>query len=211
MDFPFEWVDALFALGGAIGGALITGYFTIRAASKSRDKMEVVVSTSNASDLLFVHDQIAGDVQVTLNGDVVQSVFLSEIFISNTGNAAVKELNVELKPVSKSELMSLHVIDQSTDQTRVGAAVAALGERRTSINLDYINPGEEVALRALASGDSPEWDVLIRQPDLKVIRKEQPVSSISTVLAGVVMEAAVESFPISATLRSAFNERLRKR
>lgn len=88
-----EIVNGLFAVGGAISGAVVGGLITLYGIRKSRDRKEITISTSSPSRLLVVHDRLRDDVQIIVSGEPVENVLLSEIYISNTGNRTVENLD----------------------------------------------------------------------------------------------------------------------
>lgn len=154
-----------------------------------------MISTSHASRLLVVHDQIASEVEIRVSGSKVDNVLLSEIFISNTGNKAVENLSFPVSCQSAVQIISIDALDQATDTTRSGSVITKTNGQEFDVSVDYINPGEEIALRCMVSGEEPEWTVALRQPELNVIRRDQPVASYSDVVAEVVFESFA-SIPI---------------
>jgi len=198
MPLSPEVINGLFALGGAVVGGVIAGLFAVYVARSSKESKEIVVSTSNPSRLLVVHDQIAGDVEILVAGNKVENVILSEIFLSNTGNKAVENLNFPVSCQPGCELISVDALDQATDAPRPRSTVTLTNKREFSVAVDYVNPGEELALRCMVSGEPPDWSVELRQPELTVTRRERPVASYSNVVAEVVFESFA-SVPILST------------
>ncbi|WP_143540092.1 hypothetical protein [Rhodovulum sulfidophilum] len=201
MDFSPEIVNGIFAVGGAILGAVIAGVFAIFIARSSKDKKEIVVSTSHPSRLLVVHDQIASDVEILVSGNKVDNVILSEIFLSNTGNKAVENLSFPVSCQDSVQLISVDALDQASDAPRAGSVVTKKSGQEIDVTIDYINPGEEISLRCMVSGDEPEWIVALRQPELNVVRREQPVASYSDVVAEIVFEGFANVPILSTYLR----------
>lgn len=201
MSLSPEMVNGLFAVGGAVVGAIIAGLFTIYIARSTKEKKEIVVSTSYASRLLVVHDQIASNVEIIVSGNKVENVILSEIFISNTGNKAVENLNFPISCQPSVQIISTDALDQSTDAPRSGSSISKTSSHAFDVTIDYINPGEEIALRCMVSGEEPEWNVALRQPELSVVRREQPVASYSDVVAEVLFESFANVPILSSYLR----------
>lgn len=189
MDFSPEVVNGIFAIGGAVLGAIIAGFFAIFIAKKSKDKKEIVVSVSHPSRLLVVHDQIASNVEILVSGKKVDNVILSEIFLSNTGNKAVENLSFHVSCQASVQFISADPLDQASDAPRVGSVVTKQSDQEIHVAIDHINSGEEISLRCMISGDEPEWVVNLRQPELNVIRRERPVASYSDVVAEVLFES----------------------
>lgn len=192
MSLSSEMVNGLFAVSGAVIGAIIAGLFALYVARSTKEKKEIVVSTSHSSRLLVVDDQIASDVEIRVSGNKVDNVILSEIFLSNTGNRAVEGISFPVSCQSTAQIISIDALDQATDAPRSGSGIAKNSGQEFDVNIDYINPGEEIKLRCIVSGEEPEWSVALRQPELIVIRRDRPVASFSD----VILEAALESTPL---------------
>lgn len=189
MNLSPEVLNGLFAVGGAVLGAVIAGIFAMVIAKRSKDKKEIVISTSHPSRLLVVHDQIASDVEILVSGNKVDNVILSEIFLSNTGNKAVENLSFPVTCQDTVQIISVDALDQASDARRSGSIIKKKSSHEIGVSVDYINPGEEISLRCMVSGDEPEWTVAMRQPELNVIRREEPVASYSDVAAEIVFES----------------------
>lgn len=198
MSFSVDATNVMTALGGAVLGSIITGSFALYIAKRSKDKKEVVVSTSSPSRLLVVHDQISSDVEILVSGNKVDNVILSEIFISNSGNKTVENLNFPVTCQDSVRILSVEALDQAAESPRVGSVVTKKSNQEIAVDIDYINPGEEISLRCIVSGAVPRWNVLLRQPELNVVRREQPVASYSDVVTEIVFRSLV-GIPILST------------
>lgn len=201
MSLSPEMVNGLFAIGGAVVGAIIAGLFAIYIARSTKEKKEIVISTSHPSRLLVVHDQIAPDVEILVSGNKVENVILSEIFLSNTGNKAVENLNFPISCQPNVQIISIDALDQATDAPRSGSGITKTSSQEFDVTVDYINPGEEIALRCMVSGEEPEWNVALRQPELRVIRRDTPVASYSDVVAEVIFESFADIPVLRSYLR----------
>ncbi|WP_420418343.1 hypothetical protein [Pacificispira sp.] len=196
-----EVINGLFAVGGAFLGAIITGLFALHISRTSKEKREVVVSTSNPSRLLVVHDQIASDVEILVSGKKVDNVVLSEVFLSNTGNKAVENLHFPMSCQEGTQIIAVDALDQETDAPLPGSVVTLQGDQEVEVAIDYINPGEEISLRCIVSGEAPVWSIDLRQPDLRVVHRDQPVASYSDVVSEIVFESLANLPMVSAYLR----------
>lgn len=184
-----EVTNGLFAIGGAIAGAIIGGLFAIYVAKKSRDKKEIVISTSHPSRLLVIHDQIATDVEIKVSGIKVDNVILSEIFISKTGNVTVEKLEFPVSCQESANVLSVAALDQESDTPRVGSFINYESQNSFNVQIDYVNPGEEISLRSVVGGDEPSWTVGLRQSGLNVVQRQTPVASYSDVVGEVLFES----------------------
>lgn len=196
-----EIVNGLFAVGGAISGAVVGGLITLYGIRKSRDRKEITISTSSPSRLLVVHDRLRDDVQIIVSGEPVENVLLSEIYISNTGNRTVENLDFRATVKETCSIISAEILDQTDDAQRAGALVELKGKNEVQVTVDYINPGEEIALRSVVSGEPPEWDVPIRQSGLAVLRRSSHVGSYSDVVAEAIFEVLRSTPILSAYIR----------
>ena len=201
MSFTPEVINGLFAVGGAVVGALIAGIFAMYIAKSAKEKKEIIVSTSSPSRLLVVHDEIASDVEILVSGNKVENVVLSEIFLSNTGNKTIEDLNFPVSCQQPVQIISVNALDQASNATRPGSKAIIKSKQEFDVSVDYLNPGEEISLRCMVSGAPPQWNVSLRQPELKVMRREQPLVNYSD----VAVEALFEGLAKNAILRTYFS------
>lgn len=186
-----EIVNGIFAIAGALLGALITGFFSIWSSRKARERKQVTLSYSNTSELLLVsknYGKSYGDrLKIIFDDKEIETLLLSEIFVSNTGNRPIDNLSVDVTSKSAVQFISVEAIDQSTDLERDGASVVVSGDSIT-VQMDFLNEGEEVSLRVLSTGEEPAWKFSCRQLGLTVVMRERPVASYSDVSALVILE-----------------------
>ena len=183
-------INGLFAIGGAIAGAIIGGLFTLYGIRKSRDIKKITVSNSTPAQLLNFDHNILSNIQILVSGHNVKNLLLSEVYISNIGNRAVEKLTFPMQPKNDSSILSAEIFDPSNNTQRAGSDLYFNNVNELRINIDYINPREEIVIRTILTGDSPEWQVQIRQPDLIVERRHDPVRSFSEVILKSLRVAA---------------------
>ncbi len=198
MSLSPEILNGLFAIGGAVIGALIAGIFAIRTTKMSKDRKELVISHSYVARPLIVHDEISKNIEVRVFGQIVDNILLSEIFLSNIGNTVIKDIDFPVECQDECLIVSVDVLDPETNAVRTGSNLSMNGQVNFSVSIDYINPNEEVVLRCMVSGDEPKWDVQIRQPGLLVVKRDRPVSVRSDVVAEALFEA-ISEIPILRT------------
>ena len=73
-------------------------------------------------------------------------------------------------------------------------------EKVVRCQIDYLNSGEEVALRLLVTGDWQGLQMDLRQPGLNIVYSQKPVSSYSDVFAAALLEA-INTTPLHSILK----------
>lgn len=189
-----EVINGLFALGGAIIGAIVSGVFAFYVAGWSRERRQLTVSTSHPSRLLMVHEKVGDKIEISIGGRAVKNVLLSEIYISNTGNKAIENLSFSCLGSGEFEVLSVEMINQLDDTAHAGARSEIKSGKCVEVAVDYINPGDELVVRSLLSGGTPHWQVPIRQPTLEVVHRQSPVGTYSDVAARMLFEAIQRNF-----------------
>jgi len=183
-----EVINGLFAISGAIIGAVLAGLFSIKIAKSSKDKKQLTLSKSFVSRLLVVHEKYNEKIKITAHDEEIDNLLLSELNISNTGNMVVDKIALNAKCGIESKILSAEAINQQSESVLEGAVIDVSSDNELSLNVDYINAGEEISIRVLLTGDDPVWKMHLRQPGLDVVVKEQPVSSYSDVMTIAFVE-----------------------
>lgn len=192
-NFSPELINGAFALGGAVLGALIAGGFSIWISKKSERKKQITLSHSFPSNLIAVHDNYNDVIKITIGDKEITNLILVEAFISNTGNVVVEDIDFSAMLLSECIVVSTVALDQKTEMLRDGSSTSTEDDKVIRCKIDYLNPGEEVALRLLVTGDWQGFQMNLRQPGLNIINNLKPVSSHSDVLAAAFIEAIKET------------------
>ncbi len=83
---PEYLLNGIFVVLGAVIGAILTGVFAFGIAKSNRTKKEVTFSQSYPSSLLIVDGEFKDKLTIKYLGKEIESLSISEVFISNTGN-----------------------------------------------------------------------------------------------------------------------------
>jgi len=197
-----EVINGLFALGGAIVGAIISGLFALIVANRSRSRKEITISRSFPAQIIAVQGEYKDKIKISAFGEEVESLSLSEIYISNTGNLPISKLLIKATSSEDMKLILSDPIDQATEDIRQGTSVSVTNTNCLEVDVDFINPGEEIALRSLYAGENPDWNIETRQEGLKIEYRNDPVSSYSDVLADAVFSAILGGYIMDAVFRA---------
>ena len=90
-----EVVNGLFALGGAVLGAVVTGVISWLQAKKTAKHKELTVFTSRPISLVEVDSMISEVIKITIGGTPVSTVYTLDVTLLNTGTETLHDVSVE--------------------------------------------------------------------------------------------------------------------
>lgn len=193
-----ELENGLFGLGGAVVGAVLTGVFAAYQARKAKTRKELSVRTSIASELIAIDDRLSKDVELRVAGEVVPTVYLTDVTIANSGTEVLSDVQVPLSCRGDGKLVSIRICDSSF-RLDDGYGIEKTGGNSVVMRCKYLNAGDEIVIRALVSGRPKEWVVDFRQPGVELVqRNSEP--GVPDVVSKAVFDAIRQNWVISRLL-----------
>ncbi|NQT87044.1 hypothetical protein HQ560_09785 [bacterium] len=184
-----EVVNGLFAVGGAVLGAIASGVISARQMRKAKVRKELSVLISRPSQLIAIDDRVAGDVEVRVSGEVVPTVYLSDITIANSGTEVLSEVEVPLSFRGEGKLLTISAREANFDFDSDGYESVRTGDSSANIKCSYLNAGDQVTVRAMLSGNPEEWKAEFRQPGVSLIQRLDTEGGVPSVFARGLYEA----------------------
>jgi len=182
-----EILNGLFAVGGAVAGAVAGAGLTAYFGKKSRENRELTVLVTPTSELVRVAESVAPRVEIFVGGNRVQTVATSDMRIANSGNRAIRDLGVLFELEGNAEIISWDLLKEIT--VFEGADVQQVDRKKIKVGAPYINPGEQISLRLFMSARPDHVKAIFRQPDVKC----RQIMDYSGGLLGAVSEAIFET------------------
>lgn len=183
-----EVINGLFAIAGAIIGALLGGLFSVNLARKSKTRKELTTLITKPSRLITIDDQITDDVEVFVSGVKVPTVYLSDLKILNTGNEELSNLKIPVSFKGEGKLLTFTLKDSNFDFDGEGYEIKKTGENDSLITIEFLNPGDQLVVRAMFSDEPEEWEVQFRQPGVSLSKGFDSEGAIPDVFAKTFFE-----------------------
>ena len=162
-----ELVNGIFALGGTILGAVLSGTFSWYQNKQNRSRSELSIFTSHTARLIEVDSSISQIVEIRVKGEIVPTVYTLDTRIANTGTKTLHDGDIHITLVGDAKVIAVDITDFSEgarDALTVELIEQSEGFR---VHFNYINPDEEFLLRALLSARPSTVEPLFRKPGIK--------------------------------------------
>ena len=194
-----ELINGIFAISGAIIGALITGLFSRNIARKNNDKKEITLLSTHSSQLIEVADIVKKKAEILIDNKPVKGIYKNEFIIANSGNATLYDISVKLtlknedaKLLSTEFNRSNFKIDESDYEIR-------MDDNLVEITLSFINAMDEINFILLTDTET-DIDIKFRQPEIGSLIKE----GCNPETPGVLISAFYDAFESNSLFRAYF-------
>lgn len=196
-----EVINGLFAVGGALLGAIVAGGFSIYLHNKNKTKKELTALSTRPSKLIAVDDQIASDVKISVSGEEVNTVYLADYTILNSGNEVLTDIQVPFRFEGEGKLLVFNFKDANYALLSQEEACAITGDLEASIKAEYLNPGDQLVTRAMFSGKPRRWHVDFRQPGAKLVQRLDIEGTAPDVLSKAFFDVIRRNWILDSYLR----------
>ncbi|MDM1708989.1 hypothetical protein [Thiopseudomonas alkaliphila] len=190
-----EVVNGVFAVSGAVLGAIIAGFFSwmLQAKYKSKKKLKVFISEPRA--LVDIHDSLKGIVSININDEPVETVANVDYYILNSGNEALTNIELEFSFSDNARILGGNTPQKNFKTKGVGDFSLHL-EKNSSCEIlaAYLNPGEEVRGHLLLNRMPKETEVKFRQPNVEFEVSKNYDPTKKSMLIDALYEAAKNNY-----------------
>lgn len=199
-----EIINGLFALGGAVLGALLTSTFSWFQNKKSRSRSELSIVTSRAARLIEIDSSISEIVEIRVHGDTVPSVYTLDTKLLNTGTEPLHDGEVSINLLGGTTVLAIDIADS---HSVIGDALTvARNDDQTGfwLRFDFMNPNEELLLRALLTARPSQVVPTFRQPGVRTRIQTDSDPVLPGVLATVLFETIRTNWILHLYVKSFF-------
>jgi hypothetical protein len=158
------------ALGGAIIGAVIKGYYDV----KARDRKQLSVWKTKPTNLIRMASHIAPKVEILFDGNKVENLAKTEVRMVNTGNRALHEFQPVIEIDGNAKLILVEPLPPTLKQVQIKQE-----QKKVEVNAPFLNPREEILLRILTAGHEFKLTVNFRQPEVTLKEYDPEVRDLS--------------------------------
>jgi hypothetical protein len=167
-----ELVNGLFALAGALVGALATGVIAWRQAKALGLRRELTATTTSSSKLLEIDRTVKADVEVRIRGRLVPSIYMCSAVLENTGNQVVESIEATVEVTDECEIINVEIGDLPAGAEATALQAAILSPHSARLQIPFLNPGETVSARLLLSANPKKVSVKCRQLGPNVLNRD---------------------------------------
>jgi hypothetical protein len=167
-----ELTNGLFALAGAVGGAVITGAIAWRQARALASRKELTVVSTRPAKLLEVDRTVRGIVEIRIGGRLVPTLYMSSVALQNSGNQEIESIEAVVQIKGSCEILNAEVADAPSGVDPLTMSPKVVDAKSVSISVAYLNPGETLSVRLLLSDKPEKISVNCRQKGVSVLTRE---------------------------------------
>ncbi|WP_123630250.1 hypothetical protein [Salinisphaera orenii] len=160
-----EFINGIFAVSGAIAGAILSGIFGWLISRRNDPRSELSIFSSRTARLIEVDSSISEIVEIRVHGRVLPTVYTSDIRIVNTGTEPLYEGQIDVSIVGdEARILAVDVVETAPGADRALNTMIVDQNQSLKLTFEYINPSEEFVVRALLSSRPNQLLPEFRQP-----------------------------------------------
>lgn len=167
-----EVVNGLFALLGALVGAVVAGAISWRQARAMAVRKELTLITVRASKLLEVDKSVKGVIEIRVAGVLVPTIYTCAFSLSNSGNVPINDIKAVWKLEGPPEVLNYEIGDLPAGADSSCVNIESKDGKSLSTSIQYLNPGESISVRALISEKPTHVSLECRQQGVSIVTKE---------------------------------------
>ncbi len=196
-----EIVNGLFALGGAALGAVLTGALSWYQITKTKEKRELTILSTRPSNLIAVDSSISEMVKITVSNHVVPTVYTFDLIVQNSGNQTVSDICIPVSTEVDGRLLGVDIESSNFAIETDSCEVALDGPTHFRVDLKYLNPGEELTWRVLASAVPKKVEPGFRQPGVYSRIRTNYEAAVPDVISRALLDALAANTLLDVSMK----------
>ncbi|MCK4605486.1 MAG: hypothetical protein KAU41_12490 [Deltaproteobacteria bacterium] len=206
-----EVINGLFAIGGALVGAVVSGLFALYLAKRTKEKSELTVLATRPTRLITIGKEIEGDVEITIAGEKVDALYMMDFTVLNSGTEVLEQIEVPFQIDSIGKILNFAFYKSNFPLKEEGKAVERIDSNNIQLHVDYLNPGEQLTGRAIISKVPDAWKAMFRKPGVNLVTREDLEGTVPDLLLRAFFEGIKRNFILDAYFKLALPQYKRYR
>lgn len=199
-----EVLNGIFAISGAVIGAIIAGLFAWLIQAKYRSKKILKVLISKPKALIDIHDSLQGLISINISGEPVNTVSSVDYYILNSGNEVLRDIDLQFAFSDNVRILGGNCPKLNFSTNSVEDFALHLDERSScEIKAGFLNPGEEARGHLLLNAIPSETSVNFRQAGVVLEVQKNYDPARSSAISEILYEAAKSNFFLDTYLKLA--------
>lgn len=209
-----ETINGVFAIGGAVIGAVLSAALAYAIHNRTKEKKVLSVVFSKPKQLIDVHDSIKDSINIEVMGRKVDTASHLEYYIANTGNSVINDINIVVETAGDTEIFGGNVpASNFKDVISEDTLVSWEDDGAFSLTTKFLNPGDELHGYILLANIPSEIHVRYRQAGVQLKVTKNHESEKRDVFADLIYEFSSRNFILDSYLKlaiPAYREQRRK-
>lgn len=209
-----EVVNGIFAISGAVAGAIVSALLAFGINQRTKERRELSVLLSKPKQLVNVHDSVKDSIQISVAGRVVETASHLDYYIANTGNKVLENVNIVIETSGNTDIFGGCTPGSNFNASHSEDTIVSWEDNGTfTIEAKFLNPGDELSGYILLANIPTDVRVLFRAPDVKLNVIKDHESDRGSVFTDVIFDFAKRNFFLDLYLKlfvPAYREQRRK-
>lgn len=162
------WLEnpTIAAILGGIAGALVAGIISVLIWRGSRTRKRIRAVIRDVTSILEISPALKSKLSIEIKGQAIESLFLTSVDVSNTGNASISNQSILVIFPDGTEIIDFSM----TTKPAVGfeGVKATIEGNKIRASADLFNVNEQMTFEIISTGNSSEdVDVVMRNNDVE--------------------------------------------
>lgn len=151
---------------GGVAGALVTGLISVWIWRSSRTRKRIRAVIRDVTSLLEISQNLKSTLNIEIQGNRIESLFLTSIDVFNTGNASIEDQSILVIFPENTEVIDFSI---STEPKSGFEGVEAKKEKnQVRVSAKLLNVGDKITFEIISTGNSSEEvEVIMRNRDVE--------------------------------------------
>lgn len=197
-----EVINGLFAISGAVAGAIVSAALTLGIKQKTKERKELSVLLSKPKQLISVHDRVQDSIELFVAGRAAKTASHVDYYIANTGNSVLEDINLTIETGSDTDIFGGCTPDSNFNASTLEDAIVSWNDDGSlTVEAKFLNPGDELSGYILLANMPTNINVKYRAPGviLKVLKDQD--TERDSVFTNMIYEIAKQNFFLDAYLK----------
>lgn len=163
-----EWLENPTVAGvlGGVAGALVAGLISVWIWRSSRTRKRIRAVIRDVTSLLEISETLKATLNIEIQGRKIESLFLTSVDVSNTGNASIEDQSILIIFPEETEIIDFSLSTEPKSGFDGVAADIEGNQIRASAKL--LNIADKITFEVISTGNSTEQvEVVMRNKDVE--------------------------------------------
>ncbi len=151
---------------GGIAGALVAGLISVWIWRSSRTRRRIRAVIRDVTSLLDISDNLKSTLNIEIQGNKIESLYLTSIDVSNTGNASIEDQRILIVFPEGTEIVDF----SKSTMPEVGFEGFEVQVEKHTLNAsaELLNVGDKLTFEIISTGNASESvEVVMRNKDVE--------------------------------------------